>query len=317
MQSGKLDEPLRVVVDESSFAFHDLDDPVIEEAIDDFNDLLSHMLQAGIPVSKFSLCFEFECRTGVPLYSLLYERAAGVDVDTRHRCGALLDRCIDWDEGVDDVVTGCEVMGESLDSWSLGYAVIRSSDHLMACVGCSTAGRLGLLAVTAGGLSAELFFLVRTSGVVDYWQSVLSREVVDSRSFFLVASRAFPRLVFHSDLDFRKFHGEYEEVYGWVVRVFIALNNYIFDSYESRKGVRHLIQSDLASRGIEISPESGQTHKNRRAISQRVIEYDGFRYSCEWHAKRLWNTDRIHFTTPGSLPGGRILVALFVKHLDT
>ncbi|WP_146179987.1 hypothetical protein [Micromonospora sp. RP3T] len=305
------------MVDESSFAFDSVDDSLAEEAIDDFNDALSQLLQAGVPVSKFSLCLDFECRTGVPLYALLYERATGIDIDTLRRCSDLLDRCVDWDQEIDDVVTSCVVAGECVDSWSLGYLVMRSGDCFMACLACSTAGRRGLLSVVAGDASAEVFILVEPSDLVDFWQLVLRRERVASEGFFAIADRAFPQLVFHSELDFRRFHGTYDEVYDWVVEVLAVLNNRMVQSFESRKGVRHLVQSDMASCGVDVSPESSQTHKNKKAIAQRSVEHDGQIYLCEWHAKRLWNTDRIHFTTPGSLPHGRILIGLFVKHLDT
>ncbi|MCG5457083.1 hypothetical protein PSH03_001990 [Micromonospora sp. PSH03] len=317
MQSEKLGEPRRLVIDESSFSFHDVDDIEVEYAIDDFNDLLSEILRSGITVAKFSCCLDVECRTGLPLYKLLYEQAAAIDAETLRRCSALLDRCTDWDEEVDDVSTICKVAGEQVESWSLGYAIMRSSTHFMACLVCSTAGRRGLLTVSAGDLSGEIYFLAEASSLVEYWQLTLTREKIRIENFFSIANHAFPHLAFHSDLDFRKFRGGYEEVYDWVVQTFTVLNNFLGQSFEARKGVRHLVQRDMASHGLEISPESSQTHKNRKAAGQRVVKHSGELHLCEWHAKRLWNTDRIHFTTPGSLSDGRTLIGIFVQHLDT
>lgn len=317
MQSGKLDEPLRIVIDESSLVFDHVKDIEAEAAIDDFNDALSEVLQAGIPVGKFSLFYDVECRTGLPLYALLYERASDIDADTLRRCSELLDRCLDWDEEVDDVPTACVVREKQVESWSLGYAVMRSADYFMACLGCSVSQRKGLSPVAAGDASVEIFFVVDPSDLIPYWQLVVAREKVGVDHFFAMAHRAFPQLVFHPDLDFRKFEGAYDEVYDWVVRVFAVLNNYLAESFEYRKGVRQLVQGDIASYGIDISPESTQTHKNKKADGQRMVEFDGRLYSCEWHAKRLWNVDRIHFTVPGSLPDGGTLIGRFVKHLDT
>ncbi|MEU7843804.1 hypothetical protein AB0B39_22920 [Micromonospora sp. NPDC049114] len=317
MQSEKLGEPRRLVIDESSFSFHDIGDTEAEYALDDFNDLLSEILHSGVIVAKFSCCLDIECRAGLPLYKLLYEQAAAIDAETLRRCSALLDRCADWDDDVDDVPTTCEVADKQVESWSLGYAMMRSSTHFMACLVCSTAGRQGVLTVSAGDSSAEIYFLVETSGLVEYWQLTLSRENVEVENFFSIATHAFPRLAFHSELDFRKFRGGYEEVYDWVVQTLAVLNNHLGQSFETRKGVRHLIQRDMASHGLEISPESSQTHKNKKATSQRVVEYNHELHSCEWHAKRLWDTDRIHFTTPGSLSDGRTLIGIFVDHLDT
>ncbi|WFE43331.1 hypothetical protein [Verrucosispora sp. WMMD1129] len=317
MQKGKPDEPLRIVIDESSLTFHSANDLQAEEALDEFNDTLSELLRSGIPVSKVSFCLEFECRAGLPLYALLYERSTNIDVDTLRRCSDLLDRCADWDEDVYDVVTSCVVSEKPVESWSIGYAVLRSSGHLMACLVCPTTERRGLLPATTGDASAEIFFLAGTSDTIEYWQLVLSRERIAFEQFFTVAKRAFPKLAFHPDLDFRRFRAPYDEVYNWVVLALTVINNFLTASFESRKGVRQAVQADIASYGVDVSPESSQTHKNTRAINQRTVKYDGVAYLCEWHAKRTWNTDRIHFTTPRAFPGGQILIGIFVDHLDT
>jgi hypothetical protein len=47
------------------------------------------------------------------------------------------------------------------------------------------------------------------------------------------------------------------------------------------------------------------------------VEYGGGIYRCEWHGKRLWDRDRVHFSLPIAARDDRVLIGIFVGHLDT
>lgn len=77
------------------------------------------------------------------------------------------------------------------------------------------------------------------------------------------------------------------------------------------------VQAELGRFGVDLSPESTNTHANPSAMRQRRVRHEGEEYVCEWHAKEHPARNRIHFTLPDQRLGGRILVGIFVDHLDT
>jgi hypothetical protein len=317
VQSERSAEPIRVVVDETSLNFEGTPDEDAEDALDDFNDTISGFLRSGARVSKASFCYEFEARLGLSLTDFLYTRATRISPDTLRRCGDLLDRCADWDDEVEDMHSPCRIDGRDVESWSIGFAVAASGDRAMACVTCSVAGRSGSKTVTVGVMTAEVLFVCHSTQISHYWQNVLAKEHPAPDEFFRISRSAFGNIALSPDLDFRAFRGSYAVVYPWVVKVLTVLDEHLIGSFNARQGVRQDVIADIAAHGVEISPESPRTHRNARAKEQRKVKFSGNEYFCEWHAKREWNVDRIHFTTPGELPDGRILIGIFAEHLDT
>lgn len=317
MQNERVTTEGRIVVDESSFAFNALDNVEVERALDDFNDTLSSLLRSGISVSKFSLVYQFECRIGLPLYSLLYEKPAAVDVDTLRRLSDLLQRCADWDDHTDDVDPSCQLDGASYESWSLAYIAKFGESRFMAALSFSHSPGAEVHSVATGGKEVEVFFLITTEQIPLFWQQVIHRDQLAEKEFFALAERAYITLYLHPDLNFSRFHGSYTEVYPWVANVLSVLDRHFARSFAEHSGVRNLIQSDMNAHGVDISPESRQTRQKSSAMSERAVTVDSISYKCEWHAKRLWNVDRIHFSVPAALPDGRTLIGIFVDHLST
>ncbi len=68
--------------------------------------------------------------------------------------------------------------------------------------------------------------------------------------------------------------------------------------------------------GVDLSPESPNTHASDAFMRKRYVAYEGSRYCCEWHAKIERHRNRIHFTLPAAGPAGRILIGIFTEHLD-
>jgi hypothetical protein len=314
---GKPGNKNRIVLDETSLYCAGLGDEAVEDAIDKLNEILSTLVRDGVSVSKFSLWTDFECRPGITLYEMLYQRATSISPDTLRRLGDLLQRCSDWDDEISDVPTSCTVAGSNVESWSIGYLISLPPGQISAALSCDLSERRGILPVSSECFASEIFFLSRIEDVPKFWQLVLERERVGEEDFFAMAARAYTDLALHSDLDFHKFEGSYDEVYDWVNRVLRTINAHFRISCDHRKGVRSAIQADMRGHGIDVSPESPGTHKNAKAMRQRRVEFGGNSVLCEWHAKRLWNVDRIHFSTAEALPDGKILIGHFVDHFDT
>ncbi|OEV31786.1 hypothetical protein AN219_02990, partial [Streptomyces nanshensis] len=59
------------------------------------------------------------------------------------------------------------------------------------------------------------------------------------------------------------------------------------------------------------------TRAKEKVMRQRDVEHGGETYRCEWHAKQHPARNRVHFTLPEQQLDGRILIGIFVDHLDT
>ncbi|MGH3831485.1 MAG: hypothetical protein ACRDRS_13745 [Pseudonocardiaceae bacterium] len=164
--------------------------------------------------------------------------------------------------------------------------------------------------------AAEVLFVAETSEVHRVWQSVFALEDIPEREFFTVAAFAWPALVFHPDLKFRKFTGSYTAVRDRVVRILCALNNHFPRVITDHQGLPRSVAAAMGQYQVDLSPESPNTRASEALMRQRDVMYDGSRYRCEWHAKIERNRNRIHFTLPAAGPAGRILIGIFTEHLD-
>ncbi|CAM5682209.1 hypothetical protein SCALM49S_07336 [Streptomyces californicus] len=52
-------------------------------------------------------------------------------------------------------------------------------------------------------------------------------------------------------------------------------------------------------------------------MKQREVVHGGEKYLCEWHAKKDRHRNRVHFSLPEQRLDGRVLIGIFVDHLDT
>lgn len=70
-------------------------------------------------------------------------------------------------------------------------------------------------------------------------------------------------------------------------------------------------QSRLSALGVESSPESPNTHKNRKLISKYDFRFKEGVIRCEWHTKIRRNANRVYF----SIDSGSVQVGLITRHL--
>ncbi|WP_367125521.1 hypothetical protein [Streptomyces phytohabitans] len=313
-------EPYRFVVDESSFDFQGIAAEELTELMDDFNDALEALReQHGVAVSPW--CFETECLNGVDVSEVLYEGGLPrVDRDARLRMGALLDHCPTWDTELAGLTDQVRVGHDPRElAWSLGYAFWHAQrGHSVGCLVFPSAPWRGWQSVTSGekGTGTDLFFLAEAS-LTDFWRGLFARENVSQHDFFEKAAEAFADLVFADSLTFRKFDGAYLQTRDWVVHVLGVVHDHFANALEAHVGNNKAVQRELGSRGLTASPESPNTRSKPKIMRQREVEHEGETYLCDWHAKQHPNRNRVHFSFPEPRLGDRILVGIFVDHLDT
>lgn len=312
-------EPYRFVVDESSFDFRELTEIQLADVLDEFNGVLAELSgQHRVAVSPFWI--DTECGAGGrDLYQILYESSDPEGHDERLLMGTLMDRCPSWDTelpGLADQVTVDG--GESRLALSLGYVLWQGlRGHRVGCLVLPSSGRRGWRPVTAGESGTEAFFFSDTVAVPEFWRELFVRENVQECDFFARVTEAFPELVFADSLTFRKFDGSYAEHRDWVVHVLSVVHDHFANALAAHPGNMRSVQQELGSHGLSLSPESPNTRSKKKIMKQRDVVHEGEVYQCEWHAKQHPARNRVHFSLPEQRLGERILIGIFVDHLDT
>jgi hypothetical protein len=308
------------VIDESSFDFRGLSAPEIEQALDEMMDTLKSVRTGAGGVAVAPLWDEVECLDGCELYEFLSgSYPSEVSPDTRRLAYSMMSKCPEWDEqsapGIGNTVSIDG--GPGLTAWSVEYALFMTvRGRGTACLVFSRSGRAGFVPVRAGARCADLFFLSESEQLPTFWRSLFALESVPEDEFFSLSVLAFPKSVLHPNLSFQRFDGSYHLLRDRVVAVLAALDDYFGVEFRGRNGLPHEVQAAFGRHGFDLSPESPNTRKSARLMRLRDVEYKGQIYRCEWHAKLEPHRNRIHFTLPDNLDG-RILVGIFVDHLDT
>ncbi|MEV7179364.1 hypothetical protein [Kitasatospora sp. NPDC093679] len=315
------DSDYRFVVDEDSLDWRGRTDVEVHDLVDTLAELLEPLAD-GRQVVLMTHAYIMECWEGVAVADIAYTADRRVSRDSRVRLAKLLDKCraIEPQDGdIPQQVRFHDVCKEP--SWGVSHALAQAAaGRAMAVLGVPIVdGPSGWTAFerVADQLQVELHLLTDPSQVQEFWRGVFSREPVSPEEFFVLAKRAFTRLLFAEDLNFARFRGNYAEVLPWVVQLLSALDDRFGAALAEHRGDHNRVMAEFSALGIDISPESPQTHKNESAWNRRLVPYGDTRYRCDWHGKRLWNLDRVHFSRPLSEYQGRVLIGIFTDHLPT
>lgn len=314
------DETYRFVVDESSFILGELTADQLAELLHPFNTTLADLLEQRHNVAVSPFWSETECGPGGrELYDVLYASRDPRGYDERLLMGSLMDRCPSWDTGLPGLTDRVTVGEDPIEpAWSLGYALWQGKrGHHVGCLVLPSAARRGWRPASGGGAESEVFFLAETSTVPEFWRGLFARENVPQSEFFSRMQVAFPELVFADSLTFRKFDGGYRDLREWVVEALTVIHDHFATAWTEHEGNGHVVQQVLGSHGLDLSPESTNTRANKSVMKQREVSHGGEDYLCEWHAKQHPARNRVHFSLPDPRLGDRILVGIFVDHLDT
>jgi hypothetical protein len=317
--SASMADPIRIVIDETSFDFREVSAGSMECYLDEFSDAVWDLRADGITVWKSPMLD----LTPVTDDSELFEYLAGapgylIDRDTRNRFFGLVGKCPEWEEPQSVALDVELARGEPIMALSIGYALISIvRGHAIACLVFGACDRRGMVSAASSAGSAEVFFFAVAPELKEFWRSLYECEDVQEQEFFALARRAFPELLFSPDLRFRRFDGTYRDLREHVVRHLAVLNDHFISTYFAANGIASEIEATLASVGCPgASPESPKTHGNARAMAQRDVDYQGATVRCEWHTKIEPHRNRIHFAFGGGF-GAKIFVGIFADHLGT
>ncbi|WP_322753985.1 hypothetical protein [Frankia sp. Cas3] len=323
MRSAEKVSGPRVVLDEVSFDFRGLSDSQIEAYLDEFNETLRTLRdEDSLGVSCAPMWEAVRCLDECEVYQFLCrEYPSEVDRDTLVLAYSQLSRCPEWDdEAIPNVDATVSIDGsDPIMALSVAYAsfMIMSGFGVACALFPGSIRRRGTLAVRGDHGESQVFFFCDPAKLPEFWRRLFALENVPEGKFFELGRRAFPDLVFHPSLSFNRFEGSYSVLRDRVVAVLAALNDRFVDEYSGCKGKPNEIQAAMGRYRLELSPESPKTRGSDRLMRQREVIYEGNTLRCEWHAKLERHRNRIHFSEPSEHLAGRILIGIFVSHLDT
>ncbi|MET9311680.1 hypothetical protein ABZX12_07620 [Kribbella sp. NPDC003505] len=310
----------RVVIDEDSLNWCGRSGIELASEVDNLSDILQP-LTVGKHVGLMDHAYEIECWESVHIYDLHGTHNLQVPRDTRLRLAKLIDKCRLLHPEDRDIPQQVEIGGLAAER-SFGFChalALAAEGHAMSTlIASSMHENRGWLTVRRElePTDLELHLLTSPNHIPDFWRGVLRREASNPEKFFELAPAAFPNLIFAEALNFGRFSASYTEVLPWLLITLEGINDHFADSLARHQGDRNKVIQDFAGRGLDVSPESPSTHKDTQAWNQRLVRYRKLDYRCEWHGKRLWNRDRVHFSLPIASYGGKILVGIFADHLD-
>lgn len=314
--TSSVNRSVRIAIDESSFDWRELDDAAAQEHLETFSDALEQLGCAA--VAKPPFFDDVECRDGLDLRTVAFGPDSPVERDARLRFGLLAQRCLEWDDSIPGLPTEVAVAGAACaTAYSIGYAFHHAAHGFgVACLVFGAVSRRGRVAVEADGRLCDVYFFSEHAALPNFWRTLFHVESVAESEFIDLACKAFPHLVFASDLSFRRFEGTYSALWPWVYQTFVMLNDGFPGALREAAGDRVALIKRLGHYGVEVSPESPKTHSNAKAMRERRIIHDGETYDCEWHTKHhKGRPNRIHFSMPDSRLGDRILIGVFAAHL--
>ncbi|WP_155056293.1 hypothetical protein [Streptomyces blattellae] len=324
---GDADDDYRVVVGEECFDWRELTDSGLRDALDTLAELLQPLAD-GRKAAFMEPAYKTECRPSVTLEDALYSPDSVLPRDERVRLLKLLGKCRGVEPGEADLPQSVRVaQGPWREpSWGTAHALARAAaGRAMSCLLVPYATEpdwpSGWLTVTRtteeGHDEVKVHVLRRPEDAPGFWRGLLTHERVPAERFFIYTQDAFPQLLFADSLRLHHFKGGYADVLPWLVRLLGALNDHFPRTLADCGGDQKQVIRRFAALDLDISPESPNTKKNAKAWELRNVHYDGGTYRCEWHGKRLFDRDRVHFSLPIPAYEDRILVGIFVGHLAT
>ncbi|MER5820986.1 hypothetical protein [Streptomyces mirabilis] len=323
----EVDADYRVVVGEECFDWRSLTGSGLRDALDTLAELLQPLAD-GRTAAFMEPAYDTECRPSVALIDALYSPDGGLPHDERVRLQQLLNKCRRVEPDEADLPQPVRVADGPWrePSWGIAHALARAATgRAMSCLLVPYAMEpdwsSGWLTVTrtteAGHDEVKVHVLRLPEDAPDFWRGLLIHEHVPAERFFTFTQDAFPLLLFADSLRLHHFKGTYADVLPWLVQLLGALNDHFIRTLADCGGDQKQVIRRFGALGLDISPESPNTKKNVKAWEQRKVHYDGGTYRCEWHGKRLWDRDRVHFSLPIPAYDDRILVGIFVGHLAT
>ena len=306
----------RLVLDESSWQWPG---PLPEDTLEQFLEVLETAQDRVEEIQKFSEIYQQEVQPGQKLCDILFTPNPAHQ-DLLRRLQITLDRLKNWDDTTDPNPDAVIINGQTIAfAPSIHFVQQRLRQRQgTACLSLDGARR-GPLPVTAGPNTNEIHFVVDEPSHLAFYRAVFEIEDADEASYPRLAPWAFPDLVWVDGVwsGLKDFENSFKQIRKDVTRHLGVLNDHgraLFTQYADN-GPQ--IRGELGSRGVDASPENGNTLQNATAKKARERTYRDQVYLLSWHTKIERGRDRIHFHPGDANSNHKVIIGIFHHHLPT
>ena len=235
-----------------------------------------------------------------------------------------IDRCIVWDDGEFDIPDGQVLYNnEPTDCASIMFVATKAiANEAIGIVSLVPEDGSGACTASIGERTANVFNVGTTSQLEPFYRFLICLEKVPRDSFYKWVHLAFPRLRFALEIgpQIRRFRQDYNSIRETIVDHLAAVNDVFLSLLIAGTQLSDVCAEVKATCGVDISPESPNTHGNPSAMSEREVEFEGESVMCEFHTKLTPTHDRIHFSPTVRTESDEIsylVVGPFADHLTT
>jgi hypothetical protein len=327
---------MRIFLDETALRLHTMASDSIQQDLEDLLEIVAATSKfADEQIARIDTIEDQELLPGLTLMDFLYRPNSDAKlVDVRKRLMIALNRMRIWEEEGTPDAFEVEIDGKRIESPTLVWASqLRQAGQAVGCIGLPAGGRSGPLPVKTSKSTETLYFITSLKHRIDFLRDVIVFRRVSPVEFENWAERAFPDLQWvdtaKNDLRTNKacFFGARLPV---TVKHLSVLNDHCAEIFRTQVEQSDRI-SHLASRGVDASPESGKTKKDKSAVRDHTRTWNKQEVQFWWHTKITpYDGGRIHFLyEPPSIaatttkeappaneyPHGRIVIGICVDHL--
>lgn len=289
------------------------------KTFEDFSRLGTQALTSNLDLLVHDHWYEMRVEEYGDLYEVLY---AGVEVPSVNSglltdVSRLIDRCGQY-SGTNDGSVGVTLASAPLNSDAYPAALDVAAEFVAAiAVSRKFDSGVGEVSQAASGRSRYVFFLSDDKQLIKCVRDHVALGGCSKLLLDRYASRAFPALKLHPDVDPADLCVDMSAHASTVVSHLAFLN----DDYIAL-GSQHgwdlpRMQAAAGPKGVEFSDESANTKKNKKVIRDRSVSFGGKIISCTLHTKVQPTKGRIHFSVERASNESFVYVGIMHEHLPT
>ena len=314
---------MRFVIDETSWCFDGLEQDDCIEALEKMLDLIDDANEQGYSTCYSEDLFSIEICQTKSFYDL-YEQGSPIFIpwEVRERIASIFGRLSKWQDinlpwPSDFNIQVNQGSPECAPSIAWAHEQTKQNkNNTVACLVFSSIRLTGYIDVTVNDITEKLWFITDHKHYCDFFRWLITDTTKNPTGMEAFVRSAFPSIDFVPGV----FNGikDMSKSYRGIIN---PLTEHLGTLSDHGKRIFSAAWIDapaeFGSLGIELSDENGMTKQNSKAKQERTINIKGEDIIFWWHTKLEVNRDRIHFY-PDRIPrGGRLLVGIFCRHLQT
>lgn len=184
-------------------------------------------------------------------------------------------------------------------------------------------------------ISKDVYFVNSEESNLIFWRECGLSTIRDTQdNLQLLSSHLYPNLYFYNGVwnGIDSFEGGYASIYNKLkkyLEVFNDYGNWVFTapppavhisdtiiSTSNQNPSSELIEERFKALGLCVAPEKPDVRKSDKCRKEREIIIDKTTHYCEWHGKFEPHQNRIHIHSPTKHSDGKLIIAVFCKHLS-